>query len=50
MSKSGATAIGFLAVAMWATLAALSSLAVVLPPFELTSISFFIGSLVGMVS
>ena len=50
MNKSGATAIGFLAIAMWATLAALSSLAVVVPPFELTSITFFIGSLVGMTS
>ena len=50
MSKAGATAIGFLAIAMWATLAALSSLAVIVPPFELTSITFFIGSLVGMAS
>ena len=50
MSRSGATAVGFLAIAMWATLAALSSLAVVVPPFELTAITFFIGSLVGMTS
>ncbi|MDP8996514.1 MAG: EamA family transporter [Pseudomonadota bacterium] len=50
MSKSGATAIGFFAIAMWATLAALSSLAVVVPPLELTAITFFIGSLVGIAS
>ena len=50
MSKTAATAIGFLAIAMWATLAALSVRSGRVPPFQLTAITFLIGGLVGVAS
>ena len=50
MSKTAATAIGFLAIAMWATLAALSVIACQVPPFQLTAITFLIGGFIGVAS
>ncbi len=45
MSKDHATLVGFMAVLMWATLAALSAASGAVPPFEMTAITFLIGGL-----
>lgn len=47
-SKTQATMIGFSAVLMWAFLALLSSAAGPVPPFQLSAMTFTIGSLVGL--
>lgn len=47
MTKTNATFIGFTAVLMWAFLALLSSAAGPVPPFQLSAMTFTIGSLVG---
>ncbi|HEY9761174.1 MAG TPA: EamA family transporter [Trichocoleus sp.] len=43
-----ATAIGFTAVLMWATLAFLTKLSGPIPPFQLTAIAFTLASLIGL--
>ncbi len=43
MTRGRATLIGFLAVLMWATLAALSAMSGPVPPFQLTAMTFVIG-------
>ncbi|MBG1233714.1 aromatic amino acid exporter YddG [Aestuariivirga litoralis] len=43
MSKTQATLIGFLAILMWAMLAALSAASGAMPAFQMTSITFLIG-------
>ncbi|MGF1567000.1 MAG: DMT family transporter [Nodosilinea sp.] len=45
----GATAIGFTAVLMWATLALLTTLCGPIPPFQLTAMAFSVAFLVGLV-
>lgn len=50
MSRSGATAVGFVAILMWAFLALLSTTAGPIPPFQLTAMCFFIGGLTGALS
>ena len=47
MSKSNATAIGFLAILMWAFLAILTAACGSIPPFQLAAMTFLIGGLVG---
>ena len=47
MTKTNATFIGFTAVLMWAFLALLTSAAGHVPPFQLSAMTFTIGSLVG---
>ena len=46
--KKRATGIGFLAILLWGMLALLTTLAGEIPPFQLTSITFFIAFLVGI--
>ncbi|MCI4664932.1 MAG: DMT family transporter [Neomegalonema sp.] len=48
MNRPTATAIGFGAVLLWATLAALTDLAKPTPPFLLNAISFLIGGMIGV--
>jgi drug/metabolite transporter (DMT)-like permease len=43
-----ATAVGVTAILMWATLAALTSLAGAVPPFQLTAMAFFLAFLLGL--
>ncbi|MBD0337350.1 MAG: EamA family transporter, partial [Cyanobacteria bacterium Co-bin13] len=43
-----ATAIGFTAILMWATLAFLTKLSGALPPFQLTAMAFTLASLIGL--
>ncbi|HEY9734948.1 MAG TPA: EamA family transporter [Trichocoleus sp.] len=43
-----ATGIGFTAILMWATLAFLTKLSGVLPPFQLTAMAFTLASLIGL--
>jgi drug/metabolite transporter (DMT)-like permease len=50
VSRSSATAIGFLAVLMWGLLAYLSKNAEAIPPLQLNAMGFFIGGLVGVSS
>lgn len=50
MSKSAATAIGFVAVLLWALLALFTAASGQVPPFQLTAMAFAIGALVGMSS
>lgn len=45
-----ATLVGFLAVAMWATLALLTAASGKMPPFQLAAITFAIGTCVGLVA
>lgn len=47
MTKANATFIGFTAVLMWAFLALLSSAAGPVPPFQLSAMTFAIGSIIG---
>ncbi|MCO8144006.1 DMT family transporter [Rhodovulum tesquicola] len=49
MSRSRATAIGFLAVLLWALLALLTVGSAPVPPFQLNAICFAIGGAVGLV-
>lgn len=44
-----ATAVGFSAILMWATLALLTKLSSPLPPFQLTAIAFSLAALIGLV-
>lgn len=46
--RNRATLIGFSAVLMWALLALFTDLAGSVPPFQLSAITFFIGTLVGL--
>jgi drug/metabolite transporter (DMT)-like permease len=46
---AGATLVGFTAVMMWALLALLTDLSGTMPPFQLSAITFAIGTLVGLV-
>lgn len=48
MEKSKATFVGFGAVLMWATLAVLTVKTTPVPPFQLTSMSFAIGGMLGL--
>lgn len=48
MTRGRATAIGFLAVAMWALLALLTVFAGPIPPFQLTAMCFAIGGALGL--
>jgi drug/metabolite transporter (DMT)-like permease len=50
VSRSSATAIGFMAVLMWGLLAYLSKSAEAIPPLQLNAMGFFIGGLVGVSS
>ena len=50
MSKQTATLIGFSAVLMWAFLALLAAASGPIPPFQLTAMCFFIGSMSGVIS
>ncbi|WP_242028306.1 EamA family transporter [Pseudanabaena sp. FACHB-2040] len=43
-----ATAVGFTAILMWATLAFLTKLSGALPPFQLTAMAFTLASLIGL--
>lgn len=45
-----ATLIGFTAVIMWSLLALLTSASGTIPPFQLTAMTFFIGSMLGITS
>lgn len=47
-AMASATAIGFSAVAMWALLALFTAASGTMPPFQLSAISFTIGTLVGL--
>ncbi len=47
MSKNYATAIGFLAIFMWAFLALLTASCGSIPPFQLAAMTFFIGGIIG---
>jgi drug/metabolite transporter (DMT)-like permease len=49
MGKSSATLIGFSAVLMWAFLALLTTAAGLIPPFQLSAMTFAIGGCVGLV-
>jgi drug/metabolite transporter (DMT)-like permease len=49
-SPKTATLIGFTAILMWAFLALLSTAAGPIPPFQLTSMCFFLGGMTGVVS
>jgi drug/metabolite transporter (DMT)-like permease len=48
LSRRTATAIGFTAILLWSTLAALTAASGSMPPFQLTAITFAIGGLVGV--
>lgn len=48
VSRSGATAVGFIAVLLWSALALFSGGAGAVPPFQLTAMSFLIGGLLGL--
>ena len=48
MSKPTATAIGFVAVLLWALLALFTAASGKVPPFQLNAMAFAVGSLVGM--
>ena len=48
MTRGGATAIGFVAVLLWALLALFTVGAGPVPPFQLTAICFLIGGLIGV--
>ena len=50
MTKNSATAVGFTAIGMWATLASFSVWAGQVPPLQLTAMTFLIGGLIGPVS
>ncbi len=50
MSRSQATAIGFVAVLLWALLALFTAASGQVPPFQLTAMAFAVGSLLGMSS
>jgi drug/metabolite transporter (DMT)-like permease len=47
-SSKQATAVGFTAILMWATLALLTELSGPIPPFQLTALSFSIAFLIGL--
>ncbi len=48
MSRTAATAIGFLAVAMWALLALFTAASGQVPPFQLAAMTFAIGGAIGV--
>ncbi|HSM42875.1 MAG TPA: DMT family transporter [Afifellaceae bacterium] len=48
MSRTAATAIGFLAVAMWALLALFTAASGQVPPFQLAAMTFAIGGAIGI--
>jgi len=50
MTRRLATAIGFLAVLMWASLALMSAASGAVPPFQLAAMTFLIGGLMGVLS
>ena len=50
MQKQSATLIGFVAIATWAFLALLSTLAGPIPPFQLAAMTFLLGGLTGAAS
>lgn len=50
MSRKAATAVGFLAVVMWAALALFSAASGHVPPFQLAAMTFLIGGLLGVAS
>nr|HMQ57650.1 EamA family transporter [Rhizobiaceae bacterium] len=47
-SRRRATAIGLLAIVMWAGLALLTDMTGGVPPFQLAAMSFAVGALVGL--
>jgi drug/metabolite transporter (DMT)-like permease len=48
MTRRGATAIGFCAVLLWASLATLTAASGAMPPFQLLAVTFGIGGLAGV--
>ncbi|MGE4247628.1 MAG: DMT family transporter [Parvibaculaceae bacterium] len=50
MSRKTATAVGFLAVVMWAALALFTAASGSVPPFQLAAMTFLIGGLLGVAS
>jgi drug/metabolite transporter (DMT)-like permease len=50
MNKTFSTLIGFVAILTWAFLALLSTVAGPIPPFQLASMAFFLGGMVGVSS
>lgn len=50
MSDTTGTAIGFIAILLWALLALFTAASGVVPPFQLTAMSFTLGGLIGVVS
>jgi drug/metabolite transporter (DMT)-like permease len=50
VTRNAATGFGFTAVLMWAFLALLSTASGPIPPFQLTTMCFFIGGLAGVIS
>jgi drug/metabolite transporter (DMT)-like permease len=50
MSQTKATAIGFVAVLLWALLALFTAASGQVPPFQLTAMAFAIGAALGVIS
>lgn len=50
MSRKAATAVGFLAVVMWAALALFTAASGHVPPFQLAAMTFLVGGLMGVAS
>ncbi|HVX72083.1 MAG TPA: EamA family transporter, partial [Devosia sp.] len=48
LSSRAATGIGFLAILLWASLAALTAASGAVPPFQLLAMTFAIGGLAGV--
>jgi drug/metabolite transporter (DMT)-like permease len=49
ITRGGATALGFIAILMWATLAAATSFTGAVPPFQLVAMTMAIGGSIGLV-
>ena len=49
MKRRAATGVGFIAILLWSSLAALTALSGDVPPFQLVAISFAIASLIGLI-
>lgn len=49
MTRMAATGVGFIAVALWATLAVFTVMSAPIPPFQLTAMSFLVGAAAGFV-
>ena len=48
MSKTASTLVGFAAILTWSALALLSTMAGAIPPFQLATMTFFLGGLIGV--